>query len=344
MADKNIAVITGANGQDASYLAELLIEKGYEVHGIVRRYSQPHFQNIQHLIDKDAIRLHEGDLGDQNSLETVFLETKPSEIYNLGAQSHVGVSFIQAEATMNITGIGAARVFDAARKCTPRARIYQAGSSEQLGNVQTILGIPKADESCPNMPASPYGAAKVFAHNMARIYRESYGLFIARGVLHNHESPRRGTLFVTRKVTCALARMAKDPHEMLRLGNLDAVRDWGYSPEFVDGMWRMLQQEKPGDYVLATGEGHSVREFLDLAVEFAGLGDDAWDRIRVDESQKRPNDIHRLVGDAGKAERELGWRAKTRFHRLVRLMVESDRRAVESERRQPESEVVKGHG
>jgi GDPmannose 4,6-dehydratase len=310
------AFITGITGQDGSYLAELLLEKGYEVHGLVRRSSSFNTWRIDHV--RDRLILHYGDLVDQNSLMRTLESVGPDEIYNLGAQSHVKVSFEMPEYTVNVTGMGVLRLLDAVRDLDLRCRVYQAGSSEMFGLVQET---PQT-ETTPFHPRSPYAASKVFAHWMTVNYREGYGLHASNGILFNHESPRRGENFVTRKITLGLAAIRKGKGRELRLGNLDAKRDWGFAKDYVEAMWLMLQQEQPGDYVVATGETHSVREFLEQAFSYQGL--DWKDHVVVDPKYFRPAEVDLLLGDASKARRVLGWEPKLSFRDLVRAMVDAD--------------------
>lgn len=317
------ALIFGVTGQDGSYLAELLVQKGYEVYG-VRRRSSGFFatQRIDHLVDETIgylpqVRLRYGDLGDASSLVKLIYSLKPDEIYNLAAQSHVHVSFEVPEYTADVTGVGALRVFEAARETGVATRIYQASSSEMFGSIP-----PPQSEKTPFHPRSPYGCSKVFAYHVGVNYRESYGMFICNGILFNHESPRRGENFVTRKVTRAVARIRRGLQDKLHLGNMEARRDWGYAPEYVDAMWRMLQQEAPRDYVVATGESHSVREFVEVAFRHAGLN---WqDYVETDPRYYRPAEVDDLVGDASRAKAELGWEAKVNFQQLVAIMVDAD--------------------
>ncbi len=317
------ALITGITGQDGSYLAEFLLAKGYEVHGVIRRASSFNTERLEPIYQdphRSGVRmfLHYGDLSDSIVVSTLIAEIKPDEIYNLAAQSHVRVSFDIPEYTGDITAIGAARILEAMRKAAPKARFYQASSSEMYGMVREI---PQR-ETTPFYPRSPYGAAKVYAHWMTVNYRESYGLHATNGILFNHESPRRGETFVTRKITRAVARIKAGVQKRLFLGNLDAKRDWGYAPEYVEAMWMMLQQETPDDYVIATGETHSVREFLDLAFEHAGL--EAEKYVEIDPRYYRPAEVDILIGDASKAKKQLGWQPKTTFKDLVRIMTEAD--------------------
>ncbi|HEY7409205.1 MAG TPA: GDP-mannose 4,6-dehydratase [Vicinamibacteria bacterium] len=308
--------ITGITGQDGSYLAELLLEKGYEVHGLVRRSSSFNTWRIDHV--RERLILHYGDLVDQNSLMRTLEAVQPDEIYNLAAQSHVKVSFEMPEYTANVTALGVMRVLDAVRELRLSARVYQAGSSEMFGLVQET---PQTERT-PFHPRSPYAAAKVFGHWMAVNYREGYGMHVSNGILFNHESPRRGENFVTRKITMGLAAIRKGRAQELRLGNLDAKRDWGYARDYVEAMWLMLQQEKPDDYVVATGETRSVREFLEEAFGYAGLD---WQKhVVVDPKYFRPSEVDLLQGDPGKARAALGWQPRVTFKELVRLMVDAD--------------------
>jgi GDPmannose 4,6-dehydratase len=319
------ALITGITGQDGSYLAELLLEKGYEVHGLVRRSSSFNTWRIDHV--RDRLVLHYGDLVDQNSLVRVLETVQPEEVYNLAAQSHVKVSFEMPEYTTDVTALGVLRVLDAARDLGLHTRVYQAGSSEMFGLVQET---PQR-ETTPFHPRSPYAVSKVYGHWMAVNYRESYGMHVSNGILFNHESPRRGENFVTRKITMGVAAIRQGRARELRLGNLEAKRDWGFARDYVDAMWRMLQQERPGDYVVATGETHSVREFCEAAFSHVGL--DWKEFVKVDEKYFRPAEVDVLLGDATKARRTLGWEPKVTFRELARLMVEAD---LEAEGRRPD--------
>lgn len=317
------ALITGITGQDGSYLAELLLNKGYEVHGLIRRASSFNTERLEPIY-KDPHRtdarlfLHYGDLADSGAISTLLSALSPDEIYNLAAQSHVRVSFDIPEYTGNITAVGATRVLEAMRQAAPKARFYQASSSEMFGLVQEV---PQR-ETTPFYPRSPYGAAKVYSHWMTVNYRESYGLHASNGILFNHESPRRGETFVTRKITRAVARIKAGLQRKLFLGNLDAKRDWGYAPEFVETMWLMLQQETPDDYVVATGEAHTIREFLDLSFGYAAL---EWQEyVEIDPRYYRPAEVDLVIGDSSKAKKQLGWEAKTKFPELVRIMTEAD--------------------
>jgi GDPmannose 4,6-dehydratase len=313
------ALITGITGQDGSYLAELLLEKGYEVHGMVRRASTEKFDRIEHI--RDRVTLHQGDLLDQRSLVDALRASAPHEVYNLAAMSFVAVSWIQPTLTAEFTGVGVTRMLEALREAAPEARFYQASSSEMFGKVQEV---PQT-EATPFYPRSPYGVAKAYGHHITVNYRESYGLFLCSGILFNHESPRRGLEFVTRKITHTAAAIAAGKASELRLGNLDAQRDWGYAKDYVDAMWRMLQRDEPEDYVIATNETNTVRRCVEIAFDQAGIGD--WESyVVIDDAFKRPAEVDLLIGDYGKAERELGWRPETSFEQLIRLMVDADRR------------------
>ncbi len=311
-----VALITGITGQDGSYLAELLLEQGYRVIGMTRRSSTLNFERIAHIQDK--IELVAGDLLDQTSLQLILQETQPEEVYNLAAQSFVQTSFSQAVLTGETTALGVTRLLDAVRHCVPEARFYQASSSEMFGKVQEV---PQR-ESTPLYPRSPYGVAKVYGHWLTVNYRESYNMHANSGILFNHESPRRGLEFVTRKITSTAAAIHHGVAKELRLGNLDAQRDWGFAKDYVRAMWLMLQQDTPGDYVVATGETHEVREFARLAFEAVDLD---WEKyVVIDERFMRPAEVDLLVGDPTKAETELGWTRDTTFAQLVTMMVESD--------------------
>ena len=317
------AFVTGITGQDGSYLAELLLAKGYEVHGLIRRSSSFNTSRIDHLYQdphQPAARLflHYGDMADGSALTTLLRRIQPHEVYNLAAQSHVRVSFDTPEYTGDVTGLGCTRVLEAVREAGLRPRIYQASSSELYGKV---LETPQK-ETTPFYPRSPYAAAKAYAFHMTRNYREAYGLFAVHGILFNHESPRRGETFVTRKITRALARIKLGLQEKLYLGNLDAKRDWGYAGDYVEAMWLMLQADVPDDYVIATGQAHSVREFLELAAEVAEVPLEG--RVELDEKYIRPTEVDLLLGDASKAREQLGWSPKTSFKDLVTMMVKSD--------------------
>jgi GDPmannose 4,6-dehydratase len=317
------ALITGITGQDGSYLAELLLGKGYEVHGIVRRASTFNRNRLDDIysdpqLKKTKLFLHYGDLGESGSLSRLLARIQPDEIYNLGAQSHVRVSFDTPEYTMDVTATGTLRLLEAIRESGLKPRFYQASSSEMYGKVRAV---PQSEET-PFHPRSPYAVAKVCAYWATVNYREAYGLHASNGILFNHESPRRGEGFVTRKITRAVAHIKAGLQEKLYLGNLDAKRDWGYAKEYVDAMWLMLQQDEPDDYVVATGETHSVREFLEESFGIAGLD---WKKyVEHDERYVRPSEVDLLIGDCTKARRKLGWQAKTTFKELVKLMVEAD--------------------
>jgi GDPmannose 4,6-dehydratase len=310
------ALITGITGQDGSYLAEFLLEKGYKVVGMVRRSSGDQFERIAHL--QDRIELREGDLLDQLSLITLLHEVEPNEIYNLAAQSFVPTSWAQPILTSEATALGVTRMLEAIRVVDRSIRFYQASSSEMFGKVRES----PQNESTPFYPRSPYGVAKVYGHYITVNYRESYGLFAVSGILFNHESPRRGRQFVTRKVTSGAARVKLGLARELRLGNLDAKRDWGFAGDYVEAMWMMLQQSSPDDYVIATGETHSVRELCEIAFARAGL--DWRDHVVVDAAHVRPAEVDLLIGDASKARRRLGWAPKVSFKELVEMMVDAD--------------------
>jgi GDPmannose 4,6-dehydratase len=309
------ALITGITGQDGSYLAELLLAKGYDVHGVVRRSSTFGTQRIEHVFD--SLHLHYGDVTDGGALMRIVREVEPDEIYNLAAQSHVRVSFDQPHYTSESVALGTLNVLEAARSA-PGCRVYQASSSEQYGNASP----EPQNETTPFKPRSPYGCAKTFAHHLTVNYRESYGLHASCGILFNHESPRRGETFVTRKITRAVGRIKHGLQDKLFLGNMDAMRDWGFAGDYVEAMWLMLQQDEPGDYVIATGKTQTVREFCEAA--FAAAGMDYRDYVEIDLRYYRPAEVDFLLGDAAKAERVLGWRPATQPDELVRLMVEAD--------------------
>ena len=317
------ALITGITGQDGSYLAELLLEKGYEVHGIIRRastfntgrldaiYQDPH-------VEDNRLKLHYGDLSDASGMARLISKIEPAEVYNLAAQSHVRVSFDAPEYTTDITATGTVRLLEAIREVGIKPRFYQASSSEMFGKVQEV---PQT-ETTPFYPRSPYGCAKVYSFWVTVNYRESYGIHASNGILFNHESPRRGETFVTRKITRAVARIAAGLQDKLYLGNLDAKRDWGYAKEYVDAMWRMLQQDEPDDYVVATGETRTIREFLEVAFERVDLN---WeDYVEIDPRYYRPAEVEWLVGDPTKAKEKLGWEAQVKFSELAKLMVDAD--------------------
>ncbi|MDQ3645429.1 MAG: GDP-mannose 4,6-dehydratase [Actinomycetota bacterium] len=323
------ALVTGVTGQDGSYLAELLLSKGYEVHGLIRRassfnterlepiYRDPHESNVRFF-------MHYGDLSDSGSMVNLIRNLEPDEIYHLGAQTHVKVSFDIPEYTSDTTGLGTVRMLEAIRASGVETRFYQAGSSEMFGSSP-----PPQNELTPFHPRSPYGVAKVFAHWITVNYREAYGTFAVNGILHNHESPRRGETFVTRKITRAVARIKAGLQDKLYLGNLDSRRDWGYAPEYVEAMWRMLQQDSPDDYVLATGEAHTVREFAEHAFAHVSLDHERY--VEVDPAYYRPAEVDYLCGDPSKAAAVLGWQPATRFPDLVRIMVDADVQLLEDE-------------
>lgn len=328
------ALITGITGQDGSYLAELLLEKGYEVHGIIRRSSSFNTERIDHLYrdrqEEDArLILHHGDLADGTNLARLLNEIQPDEIYNLGAQSHVRVSFDQPEYTGDVVGLGTQRLLETIRQTglIDKVRYYQASSSEMYGKVQAI---PQS-EGTPFWPRSPYACAKVYGHWLTVNYRESYGMHASSGILFNHESPRRGETFVTRKITRAATRIKTGLQDKLYLGNLDAKRDWGYAKEYVEMMWLMLQQETPDDYVVATGETHSVREFVEEVFGYLSLD---WEAVvDYDARYERPAEVDMLIGDASKAKAQLGWEPKVKFKDLVRIMVDADLELAEREKK-----------
>jgi GDPmannose 4,6-dehydratase len=337
------ALITGITGQDGSYLSELLLEKDYEVHGVVRRSSTFNRGRIDHLrrnsIGERHLRLHYGDLGDTESLTTILAEVRPDEIYNLAAQSHVGISFTMPTYTGEVSGLGTVRLLEAVRQVTPEARFYQASSSELFG---LAAEVPQ-NERTPFHPRSPYAVAKIYSFWATVNYREAHGIFAANGILFNHESPRRGENFVTRKITRAVAEIVAGRRDWVSLGNLDARRDWGFAGDFVDAMWRILQADRPDDWVVGVGEEHSVREFCELAFSHAGIelewvghGTDeigrdcasGTTRVVVNPRYFRPAEVDRLLSDASKARRELGWEPKVEFEELVRMMVDADMEAV----------------
>ena len=320
---QQVALITGITGQDGSYLAEQLLDKGYVVHGLIRRSSTFNTARIDHLYldphDPDArLFLHYGDLTDGSRLVTLLERVEPTEVYHLGAQSHVRVSFDEPEFTGDVTGLGTTRLLEALRVSKVPALFYQASSSEMFGATP-----PPQNENAFFYPRSPYAAAKVYSYWMVRNYREAYGLFACNGILFNHESPRRGETFVTRKITMAVARIAAGLQDVLYLGNLDARRDWGYAPEYADAMWRMLQADEPADYVVATGTSYSVGDFVRMAFEHAGLD---WEKhVKFDPRYLRPTEVDDLIGDATKAKDVLGWQAQTFTPELVKIMVDADR-------------------
>ncbi len=320
-----IAFITGITGQDGSYLAELLLSKGYEVHGLVRRASTFNTSRIDHIYvdehDPDArIFFHYGDLSDSEMISHVLYNIKPDEIYHLGAQSHVRVSFDTPEYTGNVTALGTTRILEAIRRSNPAVKFYQASSSEMFGHTDP----PQNENSC-FWPRSPYACAKLYAYWMTRNYRDGYNMFACNGILFNHESPRRGEIFVTRKITRGIAAILAGKEKYLYLGNLDAKRDWGFTPEYVECMWRILQQDKPDDYVIGTGETHTVQEFVEAAFSYAGL--DISKHVKIDQKYFRPTEVEALLADPTRAEKKLGWKARIKFPELVKIMVDSDLKA-----------------
>ena len=324
------ALITGITGQDGSYLADLLLEKGYEVHGIIRRASTFNTSRIDHLYADPHVNgvrmfLHYGDLSDSVNLVKLLYELKPDEIYHLGAQSHVRVSFDIPEYTSDVTGVGTIRILEAIREAGLRSRFFQASSSEMFGKAQEV---PQSEKT-PFWPRSPYGVAKVFSYWATINYRESYGLQASNGIMFNHESPRRGETFVTRKISRAVAAIKHGLQKELFLGNLDAKRDWGYAPEYVEGVWQILQLNEGDDFVLATGETHTVREFVEAA--FAHVDLDWQQFVKHDERYERPAEVDILLGDASKVKKILGWEPKVRFHELVRIMVDADMKLLSRE-------------
>jgi len=320
------ALITGITGQDGSYLAELFLAKDYEVHGIIRRTSTFNTKRIDHIYQDPhkpgaKLFLHYGDLTDSGCLTALIYEIQPDEIYHLGAQSHVKVSFDMPEYTGEVTGLGTTRILEAIRRSGVKCRFYNAATSEMFGDAP-----PPQNENTPFRPRSPYATAKAYGFWMTRIYREGYGLFAVNGILFNHESPRRGETFVTRKITRGVAHILAGKQDKLYLGNLDARRDWGYAPEYVEAMWLMLQQDEPDDYVIGTGEPHSVREFLEEAFSYVGL--DWRDYVEIDPRYFRPLDVENLIADASKAREKLGWEPRITFEDLVRIMVDADMEAI----------------
>ncbi len=317
------ALITGITGQDGSYLTELLLAKGYEVHGIIRRSSSFNTGRIAHILDgsperNPRLKLHYGDLQDSNALSRILIEHEPDELYHLGAQSHVRVSFDLPEYTAEVGAVGTVRVLEAVRHSGLPIRVYNAASSEVYGEV---VETPQNEKTSFN-PRSPYAAAKAFSFWMTKNYRDGYGMHASNGILFNHESPRRGETFVTRKITTGIAKILAGISDKLHLGNLEARRDWGYAPEYVEAMWRMLQQKTPDDYVIATGETHSVQEFVDEAFQLVSL--DPKKHVKIDPRYFRPTEVELLQGDASKAQRKLGWKPKVTFRELVRIMLAAD--------------------
>lgn len=325
--DRKKALVTGVTGQDGSYLVEFLLSKGYEVHGVIRRASTFNTGRIDHIYQdphekNKRLILHYGDLSDANTIRKLIYKVQPDEIYNLGAQSHVRVSFDIPEYTANITGIGTLRLLEAIKDYEEyvgkKIKFYQASSSEMFGATP-----PPQNENSPFYPRSPYGSAKAFSFYTVKNYREAYDIFAVNGILFNHESERRGETFVTRKITKGIAKIKAGLENKIYLGNLDAKRDWGYAPEYVEAMWLMLQQDKPDDYVIGTGESHSVEEFVELAFEYAGLGN--WKNyVEIDPRYYRPTEVEDLIADTKKAKEKLGWEAKTKFKDLVKIMVDAD--------------------
>ena len=315
------ALITGITGQDGSYLAEFLLERGYVVHGMARRSSTTNYERIEHLLDR--VTIHQGDMLDQSSLEHLLKRVQPDEVYNLAAQSFVPVSWEQPILTSEVTGLGATRMLEAIRLTNLDIRFYQASTSEMFGHVQR----EPQDENTPFWPRSPYGVSKVYAHWITVNYRESYGMFACSGILFNHESPRRGLEFVTRKITNSVAKIRRGLQEKLSLGNTDALRDWGFAGDYVRAMWLMLQQDEPDDFVIATGIKHSVREVIEIAFARAGLN--AEDHVEIDPAFFRPAEVRTLCGDASKARAELGWQPEVGFEELIRMMVDADLDLVE---------------
>lgn len=325
--DRKKALVTGVTGQDGSYLVEFLLSKGYEVHGVIRRASTFNTGRIDHIYQdphekNKRLILHYGDLSDANTIRKLIYKVQPDEIYNLGAQSHVRVSFDIPEYTANITGIGTLRLLEAIKDYEEyvgkKIKFYQASSSEMFGATP-----PPQNENSPFYPRSPYGSAKAFSFYTVKNYREAYNIFAVNGILFNHESERRGETFVTRKITKGIAKIKAGLENKIYLGNLDAKRDWGYAPEYVEAMWLMLQQDKPDDYVIGTGESHSVEEFVELAFEYAGLGN--WKNyVEIDPRYYRPTEVEDLIADTKKAKEKLGWEAKTKFKDLVKIMVDAD--------------------
>ncbi len=317
------ALITGITGQDGSYLAKFLLEKNYEVMGTFRRTSHRSLERLEVLDLMNKVELIKMDLTDQISINKTIKYSQPDELYNLGAQSFVGASFDQPLLTSNVNGLGALGVFEAAKEFSPHSKIYQASSSEMFGNSDQMK-----NENSRMYPASPYGISKVFAHKTAQHYREAYDIFIACGILFNHESPLRGLEFVTKKITSAVARIKTNKQETLYLGNIKAKRDWGFAGDYVKAMWLMLQQKKPSDYVVATNESHSVEDFLAESFEYAGLGD--WKKyVKIDKKLIRPQDIDNLIGDSSKAKREIGWEPTVQYKDLIRMMVDDDLKLLE---------------
>ena len=312
------ALITGITGMDGSHLADLLVSKGYEVHGTKRHTATDNTENIKHLLKDDRITLHDADLSDYGSLFNVIQKVRPHEIYNLAAQSHAGISFRVVENSLDVDGVAVGRILEIIRQIDPAIRMFQASTSEFLDSSAPIPW----NESTPILQDNPYGIGKAGAHYLIRLYRKAYGLYVCAGIMFNHESERRGETFVTRKITRAVARIKRGEQKELLLGNIEARRDWGYAPEYCEAMWRMLQQEKPKDYVISTGETHSVREWLEASFESVGL--DPYKFYKEDARFMRPSDIPAIQGDSSLIKKELGWEAKTKFKDLIKIMVEAD--------------------
>lgn len=317
------AIISGITGQDGSYLAELLLHKGYQVHGLIRRASTTNTARIEHLLANEGVYgkeffLHQSDLSDSSNLNRLIRQVQPDELYHLGAQSHVRISFDIPEYTCDVDALGTVRLMEAIRNSDQPIKFYMASSSEMFGATP-----PPQNEDTKFHPRSPYACSKVFSYYFTKHYREAYGMFNCNGILFNHESPRRGDNFVTRKIALAVAKIKLGLQNKLKLGNLDAKRDWGYAPEYVEAMWLMMQQETPDDYVIATGESHSVREFVEESFRYAGLGD--WQEyVEIDKSLFRPTEVDNLIGDSSKAQKKLGWKPKVTFKELVKIMVDAE--------------------
>ena len=339
------ALITGITGQDGSYLAEFLLEKGYDVYGIIKRSSTPNTQNINHILDNPSLNLIHGDLSDSHSVTKIIVDVQPDEIYNLAAQSHVRISFDIPEYSSDVNGLGTLRILEAVKNhgLAKKTKIYQASTSELFGNIsETYLR-----ETTPFYPRSPYAVAKLYAYWIMQNYREGYNIFACNGILFNHESPRRGENFITRKISLAVARIAKGVQDCIHLGNLDSKRDWGYSKEYVEAMWMILQQDKPDDYVIGTGESHSIREFLEEAFKAVGIEIESNGKVGLEETYSRkdtgeivvrinpkfyrPTEVHVLLADASKAKRHFGWEPKVKFKELVDLMVKEDLKKIDEE-------------
>lgn len=318
------ALIFGITGQDGTYLADFLLKKNYKVFGTFRRTSHKAFERLEAFDLLDKVDLLRADLADQISIQKAIKQSSPDEIYNLAAQSFVGASFDQPLLTSDITGLGATRIFEAVKEFSPKSKIYQASSSEMFGNTEEIK-----NEESRMYPASPYGLAKVYAHKSAQLYRDAYNLFISSGILFNHESPYRGLEFVTKKITSAIANIKAKKQSKLILGNINAKRDWGFAGDYIKAMWTMLQQDNPSDYVIATGQSHSVKEFLNESFEYSGLGD--WKKyVEISEKYMRPKDIDNLIGDYSKAKNELGWKPEIDYHQLIHMMVDYDIKSIKS--------------